>query len=314
MSTKTSEISEILGHYMLKGWTLTDTNCSKLDCLGCPLMRSKSGDEFCARCDGAPIEIKSNRSSSTSSSKSNPIQLLPSHSPLSTPPTPEEIESDQELEGLNPLANPEVLESRRIQSDLASTRIGQLLLQGWTLLNSSCETQTCWAIPLMRSPKRNQSSAQTGLMKRRWCVICEQDWDPTPTTGRGRALEGRVEPITPSIDSSSSTTLHRSDHHLIQSSTPTDLPPNLPSSIPFQGSRDSLSEMRLEKSPLPSNQASIVNREVISEAKEAIEGALTRMSRNLKSITETVNVHPTVLLKATEDLGKALEIYQKFTS
>ncbi|EGG04184.1 uncharacterized protein MELLADRAFT_89596 [Melampsora larici-populina 98AG31] len=192
MATKTSDVSAILGRYMLQGWTLTDVNCPKSDCIGCPLMRSKAGSEFCARCDGGPREDKPNASPSGSSTASIPDPNQ-THSRTSTPPTPiltiqEETEANQELEAFNPIASPEVLESRRLQSDLASSRIGSLLLQGWTLLDSSCQNLTCWAIPLMRSPKRIPTNDIT--FKRKWCVICEQDWQPNQTVSQAPEANG----------------------------------------------------------------------------------------------------------------------------
>lgn len=64
MSAHLEATSEVLGEYMLKGWTLTDAVCS--NCHATPLMREPAGEaraagrgeservEFCGRCQGGP--------------------------------------------------------------------------------------------------------------------------------------------------------------------------------------------------------------------------------------------------------------------
>lgn len=309
MTTTTSDVSAILGRYMLQGWTLTDVNCPKSDCIGCPLMRSKAGSEFCARCDGGPVEDKMNASPAASSNASIPDPTL-TRSRTTTPPTPilppQETEA-QEIEPFNPIASPEVLESRRIQSDLASTRIGQLLLQGWTLLDASCENGTCWAIPLMRSPKRIPTSDPS--FKRKWCVICEQYWQPTGLGSQHPASTNTGVPN--SVASSSSTLPDRSSTNIRPSTAATFQRFIHREADPVQPAITSTSAHRSDTPPPSSEQHSTLDPQVLLDAKQAIEGAVTFMSRNLKSITETRHAHPAAVLQATEDLGKALEIYRK---
>jgi len=53
--SKVDEISEKLGQYMLKGWTLMDIHCSVGSC-SCPLVKSREGVMLCAACDTEYIE------------------------------------------------------------------------------------------------------------------------------------------------------------------------------------------------------------------------------------------------------------------
>lgn len=52
VKSKDDEISDKLGDYMLKGWTMLDETC---DCQ-VPLMRSKQGDKICVECKATKKE------------------------------------------------------------------------------------------------------------------------------------------------------------------------------------------------------------------------------------------------------------------
>ncbi|CAH7667769.1 hypothetical protein BY996DRAFT_4529076, partial [Phakopsora pachyrhizi] len=182
----TSEVSSILGRYMLLGWTLTDVNCRRPNCIGCPLMRSKDGIEFCASLGDKPMVD----SSPSSSVRTRLSEHDNKKSGIFTPPTPllgdnraqdgleiDRDDDDDDDEWISaPIADRETLQARRLQSDLASSRIGNLLLKGWILLNGQCQGSDCWGVPLMRSPKNSYLVDSLGL-KRKYCVICEQDWE-----------------------------------------------------------------------------------------------------------------------------------------
>ena len=108
-----------------------------------------------------------------------------------TPPTPVQAHQppSPELAPLNALPDPQVAAARRAQSDRASTLIGQNLLKGWALLDTQCENESCYAVPLMRRaaprPKKSDNDdahkdgapAQPKLVDpRRYCVICGRDY------------------------------------------------------------------------------------------------------------------------------------------
>ena len=109
-----------------------------------------------------------------------------------TPPTPVQPHHQPpspELAPLNALPDPQVAAARRAQSDRASTLIGQNLLKGWALLDTQCENESCYAVPLMRRaaprPKKsdNEDAHKDGapappkaIDPRRYCVICGRDY------------------------------------------------------------------------------------------------------------------------------------------
>ena len=57
-------------------------------------------------------------------------------------------------------------DARNKYRDLASAKMGELMLAGWTLLGVTCPTATCGGMPLM--------SLQGGPMK---CVLCEKNYE-----------------------------------------------------------------------------------------------------------------------------------------
>lgn len=108
-----------------------------------------------------------------------------------TPPTPVQVHQppSPDLAPLNALPDPQVAATRRAQSDRASTLIGQNLLKGWALLGTQCESESCYAVPLMRRaaprPKKSDNDdahkdgapSQPKLVDpRRYCVICGRDY------------------------------------------------------------------------------------------------------------------------------------------
>ncbi|KAJ6539264.1 hypothetical protein B0H19DRAFT_1178094 [Mycena capillaripes] len=196
----TSDVSGILGQYMLKGWVLTDRSCPTAGC-SVPLMRSPTGKtpviHFCARCDGSPDSQFLDSAASVSSS---------SLSRSSTPPTEVSVTSSSVF--ALP-AETEESRRRREQSDEASAAIGQRLLKGWAMLADECPNTRCIGIPLVRPPKAGGEKDP-----RKECVICktvyltEVDWagrerlvpenttqdmiTPVPDT-KGKAREIEIE-------------------------------------------------------------------------------------------------------------------------
>jgi len=212
--------ASVLAAALLQGWAMSAAECKKPDCPGCPIMVSRDGKEsFCARCDGGakvglprpglvdPLATANHtRASSPTSSQGEDSEYLALQneeaevSVPNTPPTPQSHLHSPVLPGgpepdLPPTAvqvDPAVLAARRQQSDRASAEIGRKLLSGWTLLEETCDNESCLGVPLMRRPSPNRSRAQKdgessksgdmaalpkGLVDpRRHCVSCGQEY------------------------------------------------------------------------------------------------------------------------------------------
>lgn len=122
-------------------------------------MRSPRGQTpevwFCAKCQGAPgapaqsASQISSASNSTVTNKSTGFSVSRSSTPLTEAENDEEDDEDFELP-------PESEESRRRreQSDRASAEIGTRLLRGWAMLGDECPNDTCFGIPLVRPPNK----------------------------------------------------------------------------------------------------------------------------------------------------------------
>ncbi|PVU88137.1 hypothetical protein BB561_006012 [Smittium simulii] len=70
-----------------------------------------------------------------------------------------------------PIDNPSISESKSVKNnknpstESASEKIGKLLLQGWTLLDTTCQNTECFGIPLVRN-----------LDKLEKCVMCDNNY------------------------------------------------------------------------------------------------------------------------------------------
>ncbi|TEB30181.1 hypothetical protein FA13DRAFT_1792646 [Coprinellus micaceus] len=189
-----SDVTAVMGEYMLKGWVLTDKQCSTAGC-AVPMMRSPRGQRpevwFCAKCNGAPgapaqpASQATSPSVSTVTNKSNGF----SGSRASTPLT--EVEDDEEDEEVFILP-PESDESRRRreQSDRASAEIGNRLLRGWAMLGDECPNDSCFGIPLVRPPNNPDGEKDP----RNECVVCGNVYMPQSTASTQPQLETPVIP------------------------------------------------------------------------------------------------------------------------
>ncbi|KAJ3022905.1 hypothetical protein HKX48_004949 [Thoreauomyces humboldtii] len=162
-----------LGTYMLRGWVMTDITCGNPGC-NLPTVRSKDRvTQMCVLCDDprkpyppvnlaapAPVVI-------VSDSVVAPTLGQKAKEAAEEDGEDEDEDDDDELEALMledlpPTAHSLLTAERRAQGDIASKRIGQKMLQGWTLLDENCPTETCFGIPLMKSRE-----------KRKVCVMCD---------------------------------------------------------------------------------------------------------------------------------------------
>ena len=151
---------------MLKGWTLTDLHCDT--CRVTPLMREPDAPaaregrdriQFCALCDGGP-HVRPSASSSAAAAATLP-QPTSSHSSI---PAAENL-----TRGLATASRTDAYISPRSAAsahERAAERISELLLQGYSLLGSTCQQQECNGIPLVGLPKRE------GGPGKRMCVGC----------------------------------------------------------------------------------------------------------------------------------------------
>ncbi|GAN08895.1 sjogrens syndrome scleroderma autoantigen 1 family protein [Mucor ambiguus] len=156
------EAGDLLGTYLLQGWTMTDEIC-KVESCSFPLMRSKDGSlSFCTYHDqlpnnGAAFNYK--KSASLASPASAATVLTADVETQQDKPSKDVVEAtvDNGEEELR------IRRERREQSSKASQLIGQKMLQRWALLNEHCPNPSCYAVPLIRNPDTKQM----------FCVICE---------------------------------------------------------------------------------------------------------------------------------------------
>jgi uncharacterized Zn finger protein (UPF0148 family) len=141
---------------------MTDRACNA--CAN-PLMRSPRNQEpvkiVCVTCgeqgragrnnkfDQLKEPIKADRSSVSLSSDSLSVEEV------STAAT--DFSTELPVPDLPSLDTEEMIR-RRAQSDRASAEIGNLLLQGWTMLADECPRPKCYGVPLMRPPRSRDST------------------------------------------------------------------------------------------------------------------------------------------------------------
>ncbi|KAN0011844.1 hypothetical protein ACTFIU_007415 [Dictyostelium citrinum] len=190
------DITLLLGKKLLMGWSMLNDVCK--DCKIVPLVENKKDNIIlCVSCDrqlkrdgnGEIFEEKKPNSSSTSTSSSS---TTPSSSNSSTPiPTTTTITNitkpqqqtikndtkqidmkyydddyfdDYEDEDDTPLTEEEkiAIEKRLKKSDEFSSKMGEFLLKGWSLLSDSCPNNECYGVPLMKDRE-----------KKFYCVSCK---------------------------------------------------------------------------------------------------------------------------------------------
>ncbi|KAF7331981.1 Sjogrens syndrome scleroderma autoantigen 1 family protein [Mycena kentingensis (nom. inval.)] len=271
-----SDVSALLGDYMLRGWILTDRTCPAPHC-SVPLMRSPSARtpvlHFCASCDGPPDAPRSRtvqtpalrqpQSSAASTSSSSHL------SRSSTPPT--EVTEGSASEFALP---PESAESRqrREQSDMASTEIGKRLLKGWAMLADECPN--CFGIPLVRPP-----NAGGERDPRKECVLCgrvyvtEVDW-----AGREALVLEKPAEVTPAIPV------------IIPEAQAVPTPPNVPVAVPVVASSPSSLAATLEQSihGLEDALRSLTGRLTSLTAGQADSSSITNVADAISAVVKAI--------------------------
>jgi hypothetical protein len=119
----------------------------------------------------------------------------------STQPNGESTRHASSSSDVNPPSQQaQLAQARRDQSERASERIGQLLLQGYSLLSTLCSNSTCYAIPLVGHPRARGTGRAEGQKKE--CVVCGKMWDVDGSVresrGAGAGLAARSVTVTES--------------------------------------------------------------------------------------------------------------------
>ncbi|KAJ3318779.1 hypothetical protein HDV06_007030 [Boothiomyces sp. JEL0866] len=120
-----NNVSELLGKYLLKGWTMMQECCETCD--GVPYMGNKQKELYCVSCQ----KFK----------KVNPLQES-----TSKKGDTKDLEISQDTESDPKLKMHDLSLLNNSNSD-PSKLMGQLLLQGWTMLDSCCHECN---VPLMK--------------------------------------------------------------------------------------------------------------------------------------------------------------------
>jgi uncharacterized Zn finger protein (UPF0148 family) len=149
---------------------LTDEQCPQPDC-PTPLLRSKDGKQKICVVHDLPGKTAPKNNVGLSRYKQAPANKPWDKSMDDTAAHQVDIEGDDEADEFIRRVNEDskhdgsIAVKRREQSKLASERIGQKLLQQWTLVQDICPTDTCYAVPLVRDQQQ-----------RLFCVICERSY------------------------------------------------------------------------------------------------------------------------------------------
>ncbi|KAI9494446.1 hypothetical protein BDB00DRAFT_303818 [Zychaea mexicana] len=172
-SAGNNDAMSLLSTFMLQGWVMTDQACKVPGC-PVPIMRSKDGSiRFCVKHDKLPTTSSSGSAIKSSSATSatagaavTPAQVQQQQPAAAAAAAATTTQTDV---AQSPSIEDDVYaerERRREQSSKASQLIGQRLLQRWTLLNETCPSPGCYAIPLMRDPSKHMV-----------CVICNRSFN-----------------------------------------------------------------------------------------------------------------------------------------
>ncbi|OQR93698.1 hypothetical protein THRCLA_08380 [Thraustotheca clavata] len=139
-------VSTRMSEKMMQGWALLAETCPVLDC-NTPLMSTKKeiGKVFCVKCERW---FSTELAAPPVAQESTPVAKEAIHDG----PTPRSSNDEQEAEYL----------AKKKRRDAASSKMGEKMLQGWTLLGVHCPVEDC-LMPLMRN--------RDGQM---YCVNCEQ--------------------------------------------------------------------------------------------------------------------------------------------
>ncbi|KAJ3314815.1 Coiled-coil domain-containing protein 42 [Boothiomyces sp. JEL0838] len=130
---ETKSVSELLGKYLLKGWTMMQECCDT--CEGVPYMRNKKKELYCVSCE----KYKKEDSPAQDAVKEN-VQSVELQNAKTAQVAANADLKMQDLQSLGQKKND------------PSNLMGQLLIQGWTMLDSCCKECN---VPLMKKGNEN---------------------------------------------------------------------------------------------------------------------------------------------------------------
>ncbi|KAJ9100708.1 hypothetical protein QFC20_005401 [Naganishia adeliensis] len=231
MSAFLDSSSEIIGDYMLRGWTMTDRTC--VHCHITPLMRQPLREveaeaqrvEFCATCQGGPNQpahepvsnginagvnginghLRTVSDSTSFDDDEFDIQPLENARDMDLSfelPSASRTDAPRAADTSIPNNRNPAFAERDAQSARASGLIGNMLLRGFSLLADSCPKSTCYGIPLVGHPRarRTGGGRDAGLedMKKE-CVICHRVYNKDGALLQGGSAErvGHPAPVLP---------------------------------------------------------------------------------------------------------------------
>ena len=170
-----AEALEDVSARMLQGWTMLGDACPVAGC-NTPLVRSRQGEVWCARC-GAAV-VKEGDAMAVPSSPPSTTEVAQKARAAWAEAAARDDDDEHEETASSPRARPGwaveaaeadgedvVITQRKPRDakarDAASAAIGQKLLSGWTLLDEACGRCTV-GVPLMRDTNQ-----------RKFCVACD---------------------------------------------------------------------------------------------------------------------------------------------
>lgn len=159
-SGATEDPTTELSRLMLEGWTMMAETCPRSDCY-IPLARSREGLLYCCGCRSNISAVPEDNVNDTASASNSNNNAEPTEDPL-TDETNSNTPNADTGRGGGSNSIVAIRGGTDTGSELSvSTALGEKLLQGWTLLNTTC--QIC-NTPLLR--------AQSGTLL---CVQCATD-------------------------------------------------------------------------------------------------------------------------------------------
>lgn len=170
-SSVVNQVSDKLGQYMLKGWTMLGSTCPMKECNGTPLMKDQkdpAGFMICVACDGK-----------YQCGHGGDIVALTASLP--SVGTPKSAESSI-LPPLFDISDAPILNLASNNDSDPSVQISKYLVKGWALLDEVCTNSSCDGnIPLMRD--------RNGV---KHCVSCENSVTAAPTTATTTATSSSL--------------------------------------------------------------------------------------------------------------------------
>lgn len=123
-----------MGEKLLLGWTMLADMCPTPDCCF-PLMLDRDGDTTCVRCGGDGLPVQSDPDPAPNVQKEIPIRA-----PMASVTASSESKHDLSDGGVLSSQDFAAVRKRR---DALSAALGQLMLQGWSLLEETCPRVAC---------------------------------------------------------------------------------------------------------------------------------------------------------------------------